>query len=184
MLIAGPNGSGKSTLAMRRLVPVTHLPFVNADLIAKDRWPGEELERAKDASMAAAVERDALMTRGESFITETVFSHSSKVDLVRAAHQLGYLVSLHVVVIPVELCVARVAERVRDGGHDVPEHKIRERFNRLWPLISEACSVTDQVRFYDNSMAATPLRPVAEMEHGSIIGAPQWPTWTPSELLT
>ena len=165
-------------------MPVTHLPFVNADMIAKERWPGEEIQRAMDASRAAATARDTLMAGGVSFITETVFSHSSKVDLVRTAHRIGYLVQLHVVMIPVELCVVRVAERVRDGGHDVPEEKVRGRYARLWPLVREACAIADQVRFYDNSMAATPLRPVAEMERGTVIGSPQWPSWTPAELLT
>lgn len=183
LLLAGPNGSGKSTLATTRLIPVTHLPFVNADVIAKKRWPGEEMERAMDASRAAVLERDTLMAGGESFITETVFSHSSKVELVRTAHHIGYLVQLHVVIIPVELCVARVAERVRDGGHDVPEAKVRARYDRLWPLVREACSIADQVRFYDNSMATTPLRTVAEMERGALIGAPHWPKWTPAALL-
>lgn len=182
MLLAGPNGSGKSTLATTRLMPVTHLPFVNADIIAKRLWPGEELQRAKDASRAAARERDALMSVGESFITETVFSHPSKVDLVRTAHHIGYLVQLHIVMIPVELCIARVAERVRDGGHDVPETKIRERYDRLWPLVLEACSIADQARFYDNSTAARPLRPVAEMERGTVIGTPDWPKWSPVTL--
>lgn len=184
MLLAGPNGSGKSTLATTRLMPVTHLPFVNADIIASRQWPGEELERAHEASQAAAQRRDELMAERASFITETVFSHRSKVDLVRDARAAGYLVHLHVVLIPVELCVARVAERVRDGGHDVPEGKIRARYERLWPLVREASVMADHVRFYDNSMAASPLRPVAELERGVVIGTPEWPRWTPAALLT
>lgn len=137
-----------------------------------------------DASRAAAQERDALMATGTSFITETVFSHRSKVDLVRAAHRIGYLVQLHVVMIPVELCVARVAGRVRDGGHLVPESKIRERYDRLWPLVREACLIADRVQFYDNSMAATPLRPVGEMERGTVVGTVDWPRWAPDALRT
>jgi predicted ABC-type ATPase len=183
LLLAGPNGSGKSTLAVRRLVPVTRLPFINADLIAKDRWPGEEVHRAMDASQAAAHEREVLLAHRRSFITETVFSHRSKVELVRSARSLGYIVQMHVVLIPVDLCVARVAERVRDGGHDVPEERIRARYERLWPLVHEACVQADQARFYDNSSAASPLRPVAELERGRLIGTPDWPSWIPAVLL-
>lgn len=40
-MLAGSNGAGKSTLAERVLIPRTHLPFVNADLIAEDLWPGD-----------------------------------------------------------------------------------------------------------------------------------------------
>jgi predicted ABC-type ATPase len=68
--------------------------------------------------------------------TETVFSHPSKRQLVEAAIDTGYLVSLHVVMVPEGLAVARVAQRVRDGGHDVPEDKIRSRYLRLWPPAS------------------------------------------------
>lgn len=76
------------------------------------------------------------------------------------------------------------AERVRDGGHDVPGVRIRARYERLWSLIREASLIADHVRFHDNSMAASPLRPVAELERGVVIGTPEWPRWTPAALLT
>ena len=119
-VLAGPNGSGKSTFVARVLQPVTHLPFVNADEIAAERWPGEELEHAYQASRAAADQRRQRLARGESFITETVFSHHSKVALVTQAVALGYLVNLHVMLVPADLAVARVAERVLagDGSYD------------------------------------------------------------------
>ena len=83
-VLAGPNGSGKSTFVHEVLRPVTRLPFVNADEIAAARWPGDEMAHAYEASAAAATERGALLEQRRSFITETVFSHESKVDLVRA----------------------------------------------------------------------------------------------------
>lgn len=58
-------------------------------------------------------------------------SHPSKVQLVADAAEAGYLVHLHVIMVPVELTVQRVRERVRRGGHDVPESKIRDRYERL-----------------------------------------------------
>ena len=131
-LLTGPNGAGKSTLVTRVLQPVTGLPFVNADLIAAREWPDAEAEHAYDASHLAAPNRDELIADGASFITETVFSHQSKVDLVRTAHDVGYLVHLHVIVMPANLCAARVAERVLNGGHSAPEEKIRQRHERLW----------------------------------------------------
>jgi hypothetical protein len=74
------------------------------------------------------------MTDGKSFTTGTVFSHPSKVDRVNEAIDHGYLVHLHVILVPVDVAVNRVFERVQDGGHDVPE-RIRERNARLWDLI-------------------------------------------------
>jgi predicted ABC-type ATPase len=182
-LLAGPNGSGKTTLATRVLIPATHLPFVNADVIAAQRWPDQEVQHASEASAAAAAEREALIRERISFITETVFSHPSKVDLVREAQRAGYRVSLHVVVVPECVTVARVAERVGRGGHAVPVAKIRARYRRLWPLVVQARTLADQCFVYDNSTASSALRLIASYERGVLLGTAAWPRWTPTELL-
>jgi len=181
-VVAGPNGAGKSTYVTRILQPVTHLPFVNADAIAAERWPDAQTEHAYAASRTAAEEREQLIANGTSFITETVFSHQSKVDLVDHAIASGYLVHVHVMLIPVDVTVNRVAERVRDGGHDVPEQKIRERYVRLWGLIARARTMAHRAEFFDNSTARHPFRRVAVYEHGLLIGEPDWPAWAPRAL--
>jgi predicted ABC-type ATPase len=181
-LIAGPNGAGKSTLFARVIGPTTGLEFVNADVIAADRWPEDAAAHAYDASNLAAERRDELLAARASFVTETVFSHESKVDLVKAAVEAGYLVTLHVVLVPEELAVARVPNRVASGGHDVPEEKIRSRYKRLWPLIAEAIAVVETTRVYDNSSASTPLRLIATFERGIPVAKPNWPRWTPKAL--
>ncbi len=181
-LIAGPNGAGKSTFYAHVLGPATHLPFVNADVIAAERWPGEELVHAYEASTAAAEERDRRMAARQSFVTETVFSHPSKVDLVRHAVDLGYLVSLEVVAVPVELSVARVPNRVANGGHDVPEHKIRGRFERLWGLVAEAIGLVHEAHVYANTTAAEAFTLLATYREGRLVGEADWPSWIPDEL--
>lgn len=182
-LLAGPNGAGKSTYVARLLQPVTHLPFVNADVIAAACWPDAQSERAYEASRAAADERARLLAADKSFITETVFSHPSKLELVDVALARGYLVHLHVILLPVEVAVSRVAERVQhDGGHDVPEVKIRERYERLWDLVAQARKSADRAEFFDNSTAKHPFRRIAEYQHGRLIGDPEWPVWTPAVL--
>lgn len=182
-LLAGPNGAGKSTLAERVLIPVLGLEFVNADVLAAARWPGDEAAHAYDASRLAARRREQLLAARRSFVTETVFSHASKVELVRAAVARGYLVHLHVVLVPVELSVARVADRVRRGGHAVPEDKIRQRHDRLWELVGEAAKEADRVTFYDNSSASRPFREVARLDRGRLVGTAAWPTWTAPALV-
>lgn len=87
-LLAGPNGAGKSNYVHDVLGPTTNLPFINADEIAE----------------------------GSSFLSETVFTHPSKIDLVADAVDAGHLVHLHVIIVPVDLTVQRVLERVRRGG--------------------------------------------------------------------
>ncbi|MGV8881141.1 MAG: AAA family ATPase [Rhodoglobus sp.] len=181
-LLAGPNGSGKSTFVERVLQPTTHLLFVNADVIARQRWPEAQEEHAYAASEAASSERERLLGEGASFITETVFSHPSKLELVEKAVSLHYLVHLHVILLPVEVAVARVNERVLQGGHSVPERKIRERYDRLWDLVARARVTADRSSFYDNSKAENAFNRVARYEHGLLIGEPDWPAWTPSAL--
>ncbi len=178
-VLAGPNGSGKSTFAHRVLLPATHLPFVNADEIAAKRWPGDEQAHAYQAAAAAAALRERALTARRSLVTETVFSHPSKRDLVAQAQQAGYRVELHVMMVPVELAVEHVAFRVAHGGHDVPETKIRERYERLWPLVVDAAKIAARATFYDNTRARTPFAPVARLERGRLTGPTAWPAWTP-----
>lgn len=182
-ILAGPNGSGKTTYVERVLQPSTHLPFINADVIAAQRWPNAQEQHAYDASRAAAMQRAELLGERRSFITETVFSHPSKNALIDGALQLGYYVHLHVILVPVELTVQRVTERVRRGGHSVPEQKIRERYDRLWPLIAQARARVDRAEFFDNHLARTAFRLIASYTHGTPVGEPDWPKWTPRALL-
>ena len=88
-VLAGPNGAGKTTFIERVLRPTTGLGVVNADRIAADTWPGAEREHAYEASRLAADQRAHLLTERHSFITETVFSHASKLDLVDRACATG-----------------------------------------------------------------------------------------------
>jgi len=182
-LLVGPNGAGKTTLLERAIAPDRPgLPFVDAERIARDRFPGHELERAYDAARIADATRTALIEARIDFCTETVFSHLSKLDLVRTAVDAGYDVVLHVVMVPAALAQHRVAARVAAGGHDVPVDKIRSRYDRLWPLVVAAVPLSYRAVFYDNSRDDGPLE-VASYRSGLADFAPRWPTWAP-EVLT
>lgn len=181
-VIAGPNGAGKSTFYSEVLGPATHLAFVNADLIAAQRWPGAETVHAYQAAALATEERAQRFSQRRSFVTETVFSHESKIELLRDAQHAGFHVTLHVVMIPEQLAVARVADRVANGGHHVPEEKIRERFGRLWGLLRVAIASVGEAHIYDNTIAAAPFRLVASFANGHPMAEPVWPSWTPAEI--
>jgi len=182
-VLVGPNGAGKSVLYERVVGEATHLEFVNADLIAAERWPDDSIARSYDAATLAARRRVELIEARTSFATETVFSHASKLELVELAVQAGYLVTLHVVMVPEALAVARVAQRVRAGGHVVPEEKIRQRYGRSWPLIASAISVVDDAIAYDNTSAEHPFRVVARFHRGTPVCEPEWPAWAPDVLV-
>ncbi len=181
-LVVGCNGAGKSTFIELTLAPLLPgSPVVNADEIAKHRWPGAALEHAYEAARIAADTRAKLVEIGESFIAETVFSHPTKLELIDAAQAAGYTVVLHVVLIPEELAVQRVRHRVQAGGHHVPEDKIRQRYQRLWELVGVAATRADATTFYDNSARRGP-RIVARLHAGFEMAAPDWPQWTPDAL--
>ena len=181
-VLAGPNGAGKTTFFERILAP-NGLDFINADRIAALRWPGAELEHAYTAAEEAARLRDRYLDERRSFITETVFSHPSKVELVRRAAELGYRVHLRVLMVPVELSVARVEQRTTEGGHDVPRSKIVGRHARLWALVNDAISIAYETRVYDSSgQRRRPFIEVARYRLGVAVGQPKWPRWAPDEL--
>lgn len=182
-VVAGPNGAGKTTFYDRVLQPTTGLPFVNADLIAAEHWPDDAAEHAYDAAALAEQAREQLIDERQSFVAETVFSHPSKVDLVQRAHDAGYQTTLHVLLLPEDGAVARVADRVANNdGHDVPEDKIRSRYQRLWAHIATAIGLVDTAYVYDNTSSTRAFRRIATYVNGSLIGAADWPSWTPSEL--
>lgn len=183
-LVAGPNGAGKSTFVALTLAPLLPgIVFVNADEIAKQRWPDDPTSHAYQAAQVAADTRARLIDLGRPFIAETVFSHPSKLELIRTTRTAGYTVVLHVLVIPEGLAVERVRHRVAAGGHDVPETKIRERHRRLAELVAQAITLADGATVYDNSRLAGP-RIVAQFSGGGIIGRACWPSWTPPPLMS
>ncbi len=119
-------------------------------------------------AQVAADTRAKLIELGRSFIAETVFSHQSKLDLIRAAHAGGFTVVLHALLVPEDLAVERVRYRVRAGGHGVPEAKVRQRYRRLWALVAGAIAVSDITTIYDNSRLRGP-RIIARITGGDMV---------------
>ena len=181
-LVVGPNGAGKSTFVELLLAPLRPgVTFVNADVIAAQRWPADPMRHSYDAARVAGQTRSRLIELHEPFIAETVFSHPSKLELMDEASAAGYTIALHVLLVPVDLAVHRVAYRVAGGGHPVPEDKIRQRYQRLWPLVAHAIARADTAKVWDNSGANGPSE-VALLAQGMPIGPLRWPAWTPGEL--
>lgn len=157
VLLAGPNGAGKSTLYQVQIAPMFKGPFLNADVIQRDELQDPSPAAAYRAAEIAADRRAAHLEAGRGFATETVFSHPSKLDLVRQAKARGFTVILfHVGVDRADLSVARVGARVEEGGHPVPEDKIRARYDRNGPLIRQAMLLSDQGHVFDNSSLNRP----------------------------
>lgn len=179
VLLAGPNGAGKSTLYQTRVASRFAAPLVNADIIQRDELQDPSMEASYEAARIAEARRDEMLKAGRSFATETVFSHPSKLELIGAARMRGYLVVvMHVGVDSPDLSVGRVRGRAGEGGHDVPEAKVRARYERGQPLIRDAVLRADRGMVFDNSRLNTAPRRMLVFAEGRLIkAAPILPEW-------
>jgi len=179
ILLAGPNGAGKSTLYETRVAPSFAGPFINADIIQRDELRDRAPEASYEAARIAAARRSDHIAQGRDFVTETVFSHPSKLDLLDEARTRGFtVIVLHVGVNSPELSVARVGGRVHEGGHDVPEDKIRARHERGAALIRLAVLRADRGMVFDNSALNQPPRHCLTFSDGRLIFAQtRLPAW-------
>lgn len=130
IILAGPNGAGKTTFARSFLPAEADLPhFINADLIAAGLAPFAPETAAIKAARLMLEEIALHARRGESFALETTLSGLSYLRHIARWREQGYRVSLFFLSLPnPETAIARVASRVRQGGHDIPVTVIRRRF--------------------------------------------------------
>lgn len=179
VILAGPNGSGKSTLFDTRIAPKLAVPFINADIIQRDELQDGDVTAAYRAAQIASERRAEFLNARRSFATETVFSHPSKLELLTQAKGLGYRVmTFHISVAHPDLSVARVGERVREGGHAVPEEKIRARYARAGPLIRQAVLNSDAGHVFDNSgLNRPPLHVLSFTQKTLSFALPHLPDW-------
>jgi len=130
IIIAGPNGAGKTTFACEFLPNEAGCPqFVNADLIAAGLSPFAPGVAAIKAARIMLERITELERRGESFAFETTLSGLVYARRIRRWRKSGYHVTLLFLALPnPKMAIDRVAERVRQGGHNVPTDVIRRRF--------------------------------------------------------
>ncbi len=130
IIIAGPNGAGKTTFA-KNFLPreAKTLHFVNADLIAAGLSPFDPEMAALKAARIMLKEIDEYVLNGESFAFETTLSGLTYLQRIIGWKAQGYRVKLWFISLcSADCAVARVAERVKQGGHNIPEETIRRRF--------------------------------------------------------
>ena len=154
IIIAGPNGAGKTTFAREFLPNEADCPvFVNADLIAAGLSPFAPEAASVLAGRLMLHELDRHFAARVSFAFETTLSGRTYVRHIRDWQGAGYRVKLIFLRLnSAEEAIARGAERVRQGGHHVPEAAIRRRFvkgranfDRLYAPLVDAWAL------YDNS---------------------------------
>ena len=153
IVIAGPNGAGKTTFAREFLPNEAGCPvFVNADLIAAGLAPFAPETAAMRAGRLMLQELARHFVAGESFAFETTLSGRGYVPHIRTWRSAGYAVKLIFLRLDSpEEAIARVAQRVLQGGHDVPEPTIRRRFAAgLYNFEHLYVPLVDAWALYDN----------------------------------
>ncbi len=181
-LLAGGNGAGKSTFYEQFLKPL-NLPFINADILAKQLDDDTEVVSYKAAKLAGKL-RISLLHSGVSFCFETVFSHPSKIDFLATAKSLGYeIILVYIHLQNDELNQARVAQRVSEGGHNVPTDKIISRIPRTMFYVKEALALVDVAKFYDNSSHSQPFISIVQLTRGELVNQVEiLPDWAKTML--
>jgi predicted ABC-type ATPase len=127
---------------------------VNADLheAAHLQHIADPEQRSEQARQWADARRAALLQAGQPFVSETVFSHESKLALIQEAQTAGFFVILLVVALDQpERLLERVAQRVLEGGHPVPPARILARYPRTLAHLTHAVRLADAAILYDSA---------------------------------
>ena len=170
IVIAGPNGSGKTTITSKILKHewLENALYVNHDQVAQDRFGDwNSPEDVLQAARYCEEQREACLRQGQSLIFETVLSTDSKVDFIRRAHEAGYFIRIFFVsTAHPAINAARIAQRVMEGGHDVPISKIISRYQKSILNCKRVAAIADRVYIYDNSVDDAEARLLFRMTDG------------------
>ena len=156
IVIAGPNGSGKTTTT--RLV-IKHewaeqCVYINPDEIAQSKFGDwNDVNAVRQAVKYCETWREQLLQERKDFIFETVLSSDGKVDFLRRAKEVGYFIRMFFICTESPtINAARIANRVMEGGHDVPIQKIISRHEKAIVNAVKVTEFADRVYYYDNSV--------------------------------
>ncbi len=166
-VIAGPNGAGKTTLATKFLPDFVQCKqFLNADLIAAGLAPFNPESQNFAAGKLMLKRIDELTAQGENFSFETTLSGRAYLRRFQAMKQAGYQIHLFFLWLPSEeVAIARVANRVKQGGHNIPEADIRRRYHAgVRNFFQHYSPRIDHWRIY-NAMVTPPQ--LVAMSHGA-----------------
>ncbi len=153
-MIAGHNGAGKTTMTADLLTHSSSLyEFINADEIAKGLAPKNPESMALSASKLMVERLRELLANDKNFAFETTASGINYVKYLQEAKSKGYEINLCFLwLASPEQAVKRVAQRVRQGGHNIPKETIIRRYSTgLSNLLSAYLPIADKALIIDNS---------------------------------
>lgn len=171
-MIAGPNGAGKTTLTLELIADRSVLyEFINADEIAKGLAPLHPESKALEASKLMIKRLKELLKTNKSFTFETTASGTNYVKYLKEAKANGYDVHLTFLWLgSPEEAIKRVAQRVKQGGHYVPEEVVKRRYYLgLKNLLKHYLPLAHSAKIMDNSSEESEKRLIAKKnKNGSL----------------
>jgi predicted ABC-type ATPase len=172
LVIAGPNGSGKTSVTSQILKHewVEGCVYINPDNIAQELFGNwNSPEAVLKAAQFATEQRENCLDNKQDFIFETVFSADDKIEFLERAKDAGFFIRLFFVSTNhPSINASRIANRVMEGGHDVPISKIISRYTKS---IHNCCVVSkfvDRLYIYDNSIEYSPATLLFRANNGKL----------------
>ena len=167
-ILGGCNGAGKTTLARELLPRLGLMRFLNADEMARGLSPLDPSLSAFRAGRLLLQEARSLIEAKASFAIESTLSGKTYVALIREAKESGYRILLHYIVIgSPSQAIARVALRVKLGGHDVPDEDVCRRFDRSRRhFLNDYLPLADEWGLWDNRVP--PPKQIADSETNTL----------------
>ena len=162
-IISGCNGSGKTTASYTVLPEMLGCSqFVNSDEFAKSFSPFNPADASISAGRFMLLKIRYLLHRKADFSIETTLATRSLMRTIEEAKENGYRITLlYFWINSPDLAVKRVKDRVAAGGHSIPEHVIRRRYDMgLRYFFNDYMPVSDRWILVDNSQV--PFRTIAE----------------------
>jgi len=159
-VLAGTNGAGKSSVGGAQL-EAARTPFYNPDTetrALRSANSGMTLDEANAAAWLIGKQRlETAIADRHNFNFETTLGGSTIARLLVKAHAEELRVRVwYCALRDADLHIARVRARVRLGGHDIPETKIRERYDASRNNLCTILPYIDELMVYDNSVEADP----------------------------
>ena len=153
ILIAGVNGAGKSTL-YQTLESLKSMPRINTDEIVRSFGNWQNMSDVLKAGKIAVNKIKEYFEQGVTFNQETTLCGASIIRNIELAKALGYTIELHYVgVASVDIAKKRIAYRVSQGGHGIPDADVERRYRESLNRLKQIISLCDLAVLYDNTNA-------------------------------
>jgi predicted ABC-type ATPase len=179
-ILGGPNGAGKTTFyftAINQGFIDNQLPFINTDLITKDELGGYTEENFAKAETIVRERMAGHISKNEDFLIESNLARQSDYDWLKLIKSKGYDIVLYFLCTSnLEINIGRVKKRVKEGGHDVPENIIADRYRMSLIYLRKEIFEFTEVYLIENSTETA--EQIALVNNGNLITkkepSPEW----------